>query len=251
MLGLDLAVDRESEVPLGTQLTWKLRTLIGTGRLTPGDRVPGIREVAEVAGVNVNTVRSVFARLEEQGLLVTEQGRGTFVAPDVRPAAILDSMASAALAQAREAGIDPRELAAALYVNSSSAGAAGAREADQGRREERLAVRAEIVRLEREIGALDPLGPLETALGKSDPGAAPPRLLTLDELRQTRDGLTARVEELRAQRAAWLREGEELERAEEEASREAARRHVVGAANGRRAGIWTGQPHVRVSFTMP
>src|SRR5579884_678118 len=78
--GLDLSVDRASEVPLGTQLIWKLRSLIARGALEPGAKLPGVRELAETAGVNVNTVRSVFAKLEEQGLIVSEHGRGTFVA---------------------------------------------------------------------------------------------------------------------------------------------------------------------------
>ena len=77
---LDLRVDREGELPLGTQLAWKLRSLIGEGRLGPGDRLPSVREAAEAAGVNVNTVRSVYSRLERDGLVSSEQGRGTFVA---------------------------------------------------------------------------------------------------------------------------------------------------------------------------
>ena len=68
----DLSVDRKSDIPLGTQLAWKLRTAIATGLLRPGDRVPAVRELADVAGVNVNTVRSVYARLEEQGVRRTE-----------------------------------------------------------------------------------------------------------------------------------------------------------------------------------
>jgi hypothetical protein len=34
---LDLTLDRQSDVPLGTQLVWKLRAAIGAGRLRPGD----------------------------------------------------------------------------------------------------------------------------------------------------------------------------------------------------------------------
>ena len=65
---LDLAVDRASEVPVGTQLAWKLRTLIATGDLRSGTRLPGIRELAGLAGVNINTVRSVLGRwLEPAG----------------------------------------------------------------------------------------------------------------------------------------------------------------------------------------
>jgi DNA-binding transcriptional regulator YhcF (GntR family) len=76
---VDLRVDRNSELPLGTQLAWKLRAGIDSGRLRTGDRLPSLRDAAEAAGVNVNTVRAVYARLERSGLLRSEQGRGTFV----------------------------------------------------------------------------------------------------------------------------------------------------------------------------
>src|SRR5438105_14860682 len=118
--GLDLSVDRTSEVALGTQLIWKLRALIARGVLPPGSKLPGIREVADAAGVNVNTVRSVFARLEEQGLLASEHGRGTFVAASAQPNETLADAAATAAANAREAGIDLRDLAAALYVSGQA-----------------------------------------------------------------------------------------------------------------------------------
>jgi len=88
LAGVDLRVDRGGEVPLGTQLAWKLRELVGE-RLAPGDRLPSLRAVAAAAGVNVNTVRAVYARLEAEGLVRGEQGRGTFVAEPAasRPAA--------------------------------------------------------------------------------------------------------------------------------------------------------------------
>ena len=72
-------LDRESGVPLGVQLAEKLRQHVEKGRLTPGDKLPSVRQMAEMAGVNVNTVRTVYARLEQEGLLVSEHGRGTFV----------------------------------------------------------------------------------------------------------------------------------------------------------------------------
>jgi GntR family transcriptional regulator len=77
---LGLNVDRGAEVPLGTQLAWRLRELVSQGSLRPGDRLPSVRELATEAGVNVNTARSVYHRLENEGLVSSEQGRGTFVA---------------------------------------------------------------------------------------------------------------------------------------------------------------------------
>jgi len=73
-------VDRASHVPLGVQLVERIRTAVAGGRLDQGDRLPSVRELAESAGVNVNTVRAAYARLEAEGLVRSEHGRGTFVA---------------------------------------------------------------------------------------------------------------------------------------------------------------------------
>ena len=75
-------VDRQSDVPVGTQLTAQLRSAVADGALEPGDRFPSIRDLAEATGVSVNTVRAVYARLEDEGLVRSEHGRGTFVADE-------------------------------------------------------------------------------------------------------------------------------------------------------------------------
>ena len=77
---LDLSVDRGIGTPLGEQLAGRIRTAVEGGTLVPGDRLPSVRELADIAGVNVNTVRAVYARLESEGRVSSEQGRGTFVA---------------------------------------------------------------------------------------------------------------------------------------------------------------------------
>jgi DNA-binding transcriptional regulator YhcF (GntR family) len=77
---LDAQVDRGSGVPLGMQLAQQVRAAVADGRLERGGRLPSVRELAEQVGVNVNTVRAVYARLEAEGLVRSEHGRGTFVA---------------------------------------------------------------------------------------------------------------------------------------------------------------------------
>ena len=76
---MDLQVDRDSGVPVSTQLASLLRSAIERGELRPGDRLPSLRDAATAAAVNVNTVRAVYSKLEAAGLVSTEQGRGTFV----------------------------------------------------------------------------------------------------------------------------------------------------------------------------
>src|SRR4051794_14280807 len=83
MASLGLQVDRDGDIPVGTQLTWQIQALITEGRLQPGEQLPSVRRLAEAAGVNVNTIRSVYERLEGEGFIRTEHGRGSFVASNV------------------------------------------------------------------------------------------------------------------------------------------------------------------------
>ena len=76
---LEVRVDRSSDTPLGSQLAARVREAVRDERLTAGARLPSVRELAKAAGVNVNTARAVYARLESEGLVRSEQGRGTFV----------------------------------------------------------------------------------------------------------------------------------------------------------------------------
>src|SRR4051812_50088134 len=83
MAALGLQVDRDGDIPVGTQLTWQIQALITEGRLLPGEQLPSVRRLADAAGVNVNTIRSVYDRLEGEGFIRTEHGRGSFVAQNV------------------------------------------------------------------------------------------------------------------------------------------------------------------------
>ena len=78
-------LERAGDLPIGAQLAWRLRVLIASGDLGPGDRLPGVRELASGTGVNVNTARAVYRRLEDDGLIVSRHGLGTFVAEGARP----------------------------------------------------------------------------------------------------------------------------------------------------------------------
>ena len=77
-------VEHGGDLPVGVQLNWRLEALIRSGGLAPGARLPGVRELAAGVGVNVNTARAVYRRLEQEGLALSIQGSGTFVAPTVR-----------------------------------------------------------------------------------------------------------------------------------------------------------------------
>lgn len=200
---LDLSVDRDGDVPLATQLAWKLRTFVAMGVLAPGERLPGVRELADAAGVNVNTVRAVLGRLEEEGLILSQHGRGTFVAEGARPRHALERVAAAAAAEARRAGLDPREVAAALFVDtereprqSHSEGADADPVARGDELAERRELRTQIAELEGELAFLEGPQASQPASRRAPAG----HILSAAELVMIRDELRQRLTAVKDER---------------------------------------------------
>jgi len=188
----EISVDRKAEVPIGTQLTWAIRSRIGDGRLAPGERLPGLRELAEASGVNVNTVRAVYQRLEAQGLIDSQQGSGTYVRPRSPHPAAASKIAASAANEAREVGVDPREVAAVLYASREAQALA----ADPGLERRRL-LRTQIAALERTITEMEALhpGPPPEPERRRRRG---PALLGAEELELVRAELVRRLAALQA-----------------------------------------------------
>jgi LacI family transcriptional regulator len=76
-MGIEL--DRGSPVPIATQLEERLTWLIATRTLSPGDRLPSIRELGAALGIHYHTVRQVYRDMETRDLVSTRQGAGTTV----------------------------------------------------------------------------------------------------------------------------------------------------------------------------
>ncbi len=73
------AVDRGAKPSLTRQLADVFAAAIASGELEPGAKLPTTRELAEIAGINQLTAGRCYRRLQEQGLIVSAVGRGTFV----------------------------------------------------------------------------------------------------------------------------------------------------------------------------
>jgi GntR family transcriptional regulator len=66
--------------PMYTQIMDQITTKVMAGDWPPGQALPSIRELASDSGVSVITVKRAYLELERAGVIVTRQGKGSFVA---------------------------------------------------------------------------------------------------------------------------------------------------------------------------
>ena len=76
-------LDSRSGVSYYVQLMQQVRQAVRFGMLRAGDQLPTVREVVAAVAVNPNTVLRAYRELEHEGLAVTRQGLGTFIAAGV------------------------------------------------------------------------------------------------------------------------------------------------------------------------
>lgn len=118
-----IRIQRDETISIHTQLVEQLRYLIHSGAWAPGAQLPSVRDLAKALRVNYNTVRAAYLELERQGCLLTEQGRGTFVAPEPLGGArggqeLLLDVIDEALIRAMAGGVSPADFAQAAYARA-------------------------------------------------------------------------------------------------------------------------------------
>lgn len=69
-----------NESPIYLQIMEVIRLRILQGQLKPGDKIASVRELAQEAGVNPNTMQKALSELEREGILSSQRTSGRFVA---------------------------------------------------------------------------------------------------------------------------------------------------------------------------
>ena len=110
-------LDFRSHVPIYTQLVDRIKQLIASGVLEPGDQLPTVRQMAAELRVNFNTIARAYRILDEEGVISTQQGRGTYVLEPMPPekasrlrSAALEAMTKNFLEHAHQVGFKPEEV---------------------------------------------------------------------------------------------------------------------------------------------
>lgn len=102
-----IRLDPAGPLPPYAQLQEQLTTMIRSGVLAPGTRLPAIRHLAADLGVAAGTVARAYRELESAGLVATRGRHGTVVEPPARTVApdVADAAAAFAL-EAAHRGVD-------------------------------------------------------------------------------------------------------------------------------------------------
>ena len=72
----------EQNRPIYTQLLEQIQMRIVCGVYASGERLPSVRELAQEAAVNPNTMQKALAELERTSLIYTQRTAGRFVTED-------------------------------------------------------------------------------------------------------------------------------------------------------------------------
>ena len=89
--------DLKSNRPIYTQLIEQIELMIFSGVYPLGSKLPSVRDMAQEAEVNPNTMQRALVKLEEDGLIITHRTSGRSITED----ASMVEMAKTKLAQER------------------------------------------------------------------------------------------------------------------------------------------------------
>ena len=75
-----MAWELDSDRPIFIQIVERIQMEIISGKYSPGDKLPSVRDLAAVAAVNPNTMQKALSELEREGVLYSQRTSGRFVA---------------------------------------------------------------------------------------------------------------------------------------------------------------------------
>src|SRR5271166_3434575 len=78
----DIVISQSDGRPMYLQIMEQVKQRVAVGEWTPGDEIPSIRQLAVELRVSVITVKRAYLELEREGVIVTQQGKGSIVAPN-------------------------------------------------------------------------------------------------------------------------------------------------------------------------
>lgn len=113
---MHILINHSSMVPIYEQVADQVKKNIISGELKEGQVLPSVRALSSQLRISALTVKKAYDRLEDEGFVVTVQGKGTYVstgdlsfAEEARRRAVEDDFKKA-VDKATAAGMRPEEI---------------------------------------------------------------------------------------------------------------------------------------------
>mgnify|MGYP001313476122 FL=1 len=105
----------DSSRPIYLQIIERVQMDIIPGRYQPGDKLPSVRDLAQEAAVNPNTMQKALSELERSGLIYSQRTSGRFITEDKElihqmKKELAAAEVSAFVAHMKQLGITPEEI---------------------------------------------------------------------------------------------------------------------------------------------
>jgi GntR family transcriptional regulator len=119
---MKIIVSNRSGVPIYDQIKEQIREAIFSGALQEDDILPSIRQLARDLKISVITTSRAYSDLEQEGFIVSVQGKGCFVLPRSKELARENAMhkiengLGAAIAAAKAEGVSKAEIVERLNL---------------------------------------------------------------------------------------------------------------------------------------
>ena len=117
----DILLSQTDHRPMYLQIMEQIRYRVALGDWQPGQELPSIRAMAAALNISVITVKRAYQELEREGLIVSRQGKASFIAdkPDISESLRMqevDQNLESAINGARLIGMNDAELQARLVA---------------------------------------------------------------------------------------------------------------------------------------
>jgi GntR family transcriptional regulator len=78
----DIVISQSDGRPMYLQIMEQVKQRVAVGEWAAGDQIPSIRQLAIALRVSVITIKRAYLELEREGVILTQQGRGSIIAPN-------------------------------------------------------------------------------------------------------------------------------------------------------------------------
>lgn len=80
MISIKIIISNSSSIPIYEQIKNAIISQIMSGELKEDENIPSIRSLAQDIRISVMTIKKAYDELEQEGYIITRQGKGSFVA---------------------------------------------------------------------------------------------------------------------------------------------------------------------------